>query len=169
MVFQSWGLLTVRMQLEAERMDNARMKNKLGKKAESLWTMNKAELVELARQELSMSQVQAEKETVVTLRERIRSKRDMEKVVDDPLAQMPKGADRMKKEDLIKVCQERGIPTEKEVTKPQMLCRLRDQVQERTTLSTTTPEASTRSAASSGQMEIDEDWEKVSDKTAKRK
>jgi len=170
-VFQTWGLHVARKELEAQRMEVARLENRLGKKKESIWSMNKAELVELARQELGMSQVKAEKETLVTLRQRIKDKRDMEKVTDDPLAVMPKGASRLGKEELLKVCQERGIPTGPDVTKPQMLCRLRDQVEDRLTLSTMIPEtASTRSEASIGQMDVDGDWEKVpGSKAGKRK
>ena len=141
------------------------------KQLRGLHGMKKDELVELALKELGMTQVRAEKETVITLRERIRARRKMLEVQEDPLAVMPVGAGKLGKEDLIKLRKERGVYVDG-ATKPQMMCKLKDQVDERTILSTTTQEtASTRSEASTGQMEVDGEWSLAeADKTrAKRK
>ena len=55
--------------MEAANTELARVSS--GKK-KSIWSINKAELVETARKELGLSVTQAEKETVLVLRERVR-------------------------------------------------------------------------------------------------
>ena len=75
-VFTQWRLVAVLTDLESLRTDNKRLIEKLGKQSASIWTMKKAELVEIARQELGMTRAKAEQETVVSLRERIRAAED---------------------------------------------------------------------------------------------
>ena len=74
-LFQAWALVSTRHYREAVHTDYVRLKLKTGKKAESLWDMKREELEELGYQELGMTRAQMQKETVVTLRERIRAQR----------------------------------------------------------------------------------------------
>ena len=84
------------MLLEAVRSELGRLKEKLGKQAESIWRMKKDELVEVARRELGLTQAQAQEETVLVLRERIRShrfeNRYQQMMSTNPDAHLPKGS-----------------------------------------------------------------------------
>ena len=99
--------------LEAARTEVSRLQEKLGRQAESIWRMKKDELVEVARRELGLSQAQAQAETVLVLRERIRSHRAevryQQVLSTNPDAQLPKGLQRMTHAELVQECSRRGI------------------------------------------------------------
>ena len=127
--------MCLRRQLDAERTENARLQNALGKKADSIWAMNKADLVAKARLDLGMTKAQSERETVTTLRERLRSQKEMVEHMSDPLCKIPKGLDSMRKEVLTQECFSRGIHIVEPSTRPKMILAIRDDVMNRTTMS----------------------------------
>lgn len=129
-----WSNLCTRTLLEAERTENARLQNVVGRKTESIWSMNKADLVEKARLELGMTQAQAEKETVVTLRERIRSRRELTETSKDPFTKLPKGLDSLKKEELAVECKLRTIHMPEGATRPMMILAIREDVANHATM-----------------------------------
>ena len=90
-------------------MDDARYTNMLGKKSDSIWQMNKAQLAETARKELGMTLVQAQKETATVLRERLRRLPNVEEVKEDPLATLRKGLEKKSLDDLKEIHQERSL------------------------------------------------------------
>ena len=167
MLLRVWALYTTRVRLEACALELERVKEKLGKRQSSIWNMNKAELVEVARKELGMSLMQAEKETVMALRERIRSAREVANMESDPLARLPQGLDGMKKEHLRAEILVRGLPEPERCTRPKMIALIRDSVaarqvlsqptQQNSSSSTTDPKASTKDRTKTGQD--DGDWE----------
>ena len=67
-VFQGWLLVTTQTQLAAAEGEIDRLRNKLGKMHESLWGMRKADLVEIAFNELGISREKASKMVVPELR-----------------------------------------------------------------------------------------------------
>ena len=116
--------------------------------------MTKDELVEVARRELDMSYQRAQKETVVTLRERIRQARaraSPEQEEEDPLTKIPKGLERMALSDLSAECARRNISIpmtdKKGPTRASLIVFIRDDVEERTALPKTKTSASQRSAS----------------------
>ena len=155
----AWNLYTLKVQLEASRMENARLSAKLGKTSSSIWTMNKSELVETARKELSMSLAQAEKESVTTLREKLRSWRSLLKVEEDTLAAVPKGLEKMTLADLRTEALTRDLPEPEPCTRAKLIVLIRDDVNNRRILSSSTmdPAANMSGPQASGQE--DEDWE----------
>ena len=157
------------------RAETMRLRAIVGKKPDSIWSMNKAELVEVAVKELSMPYQQAMAETVITLRERIRRARAGEKAMKDPMAQVPVKLDRMLHADLVKECEGRDISTvdplsSKTKTRPQMIVDIRDDVSRRSSTSlpsqmkkeTAVPSRKNTSARPrpAGDDDLDmEDWE----------
>ena len=138
MILWAWKMLLVRSDLEAMTTEAARLKKQLGKKSESIWDMTKVDLVEVARKEWGMTMAKAEKETVVTLRERIRAQRAVQSAPTDPLAVKPVGLSGMTKENLIKEMETRGLPVTKNITRPSMQVQITDDVERRAILSGTT-------------------------------
>ena len=137
MVFQAWAIVMVRTHREALRSENHRLGERLGKQKDSIWTMTKDELVEIARRELDMSMQKAQQETVLTLRERIRQARVGKPKADDlhPLLKLPKGLERLSLQDLSQECDKRGIAMpikdKKEPTRAQLIILIRDDVERR--------------------------------------
>ena len=136
LTFAAWRLVTSLTETASLKADNERMTEMLGKKAHSLWTMRKEDLIETARKELGMSRAQAEKETVVTLRERIRRERSVAVEQADPLLILPKGLESMKADDLAQECIKRGLdvsplPGQRGArkTRPQMILMIREYVE----------------------------------------
>ena len=125
MMFQSWALMITRASLEAASTELARLGSK---KKTSIWAMNKAELVEIARKELGLTVTQAEKETVLVLRERIRATRSATTVAGDPLSKVPKGLDKMLASDLKEQLVIRGLPEPEHATRARMIMLIRDDV-----------------------------------------
>ena len=126
------------MLLEAVRSELGRLKEKLGKQAESIWRMKKDELVEVARRELGLTQAQAQGETVLVLRERIRSHRvenqQQQMMSTNPDAHLPKGLQRMTHPELAQECTRRGIETPSgssnraQATRAQMIILIQDHI-----------------------------------------
>ena len=116
--------------------------------------MTKDELVEVARRELDMSSQRAQKETVVTLRERIRQARARaapEQEDEDPLTKIPKGLERMSLSDLSEECAKRNISIpmtdKKGPTRANLIVLIRDDVEERAAVPKTKTSGSQRRAS----------------------
>ena len=86
-----------------------RLREQAGKRSDSIWTMSKEDLIETARRELGMPRALAEKETVVTLRERLRRDRAQKQEEGDPLMKLPAGLERMRAEELQAECARHGL------------------------------------------------------------
>ena len=130
-IWTLWNNMCLRRQLEAERTEGARLQKAMGKKSDSIWKMDKADLVEKARLDLGMTKAQAEKETVTALRERLRSQKEVMEAMDDPMTTIPKGLDSMNKAALTAECMMRGIPIVDPSTRPKMIVAIRDDVANR--------------------------------------
>ena len=116
MMFVAWrdeinGRMRAGLQTEVTRLGEV-----AGRRGSSIWMMRKEDLIQCAYRELEMSRTQAERETVVTLRERLRQARarnDAKASATDPLmqTQVPSGLERMTHAVLILECEKRGIST----------------------------------------------------------
>jgi hypothetical protein len=93
--------------------------------------MTKGELMEVARKELGMSMSQSAKETVVTLREKIRSQRTVSEMASDFRTTIPKNLNGMIKADLQAEVTLRELPLIPMATRPQMIVQIRDDVNTR--------------------------------------
>ena len=91
-VFRAWRLAAVLAQLAGARSEVGRLRAAAGRRSDSIWQMNKEELVEVAHRELGTSYEEATRKTVLHLRELIRRARSE--------ATVPQGLERMKKKDL---------------------------------------------------------------------
>ena len=168
--------MTVRNSLEAYATELARTKESLGKRQTSVWTMSKAELSELARKELGMTVTQANKETVITLREKIRAVRQITKVQVDPLATAPKGLEKMSLTQLKEEVVFRKLPEPPSATRAKLIVIIRDDVEARIVLETREERSTIASSSTtmprglkSPKQEEDEDWEMpTTPKTKKR-
>ena len=101
-------------------------------KPKSIWEMRKPDLVEVACAEMSMTRMQAEKRTVIELRELIRRHRAQVAqtlVEQNPLAQMPKGLAKMKADQLKEVMTQRGLAIPENPTRPAMILAIREHVE----------------------------------------
>jgi hypothetical protein len=136
MMFQAWAQNVLRTMVEAYATENARLGKVVGKKADSLWMMNKEELMEKARKDLGMNPTTLAKETVTSLRERLRSQKDVVEMLTDPLAKAPKGLDNMLKNELQQECLLRDINIPDPCTRPRMIVLIKDDVAVRLTLET---------------------------------
>ena len=161
-IFQAWMIAAMRISLEGAETEVVRLRNKMGKKSESLWAMKKEELVEKARKELGMTTTQLEKETVASLRERLRSQRDVTEMLCDPLAKAPKGLDSMLKEELKQECLHRDITEPNPCTRPKMIVLIKDDVARRLCAEPSHAQASTF-------QECDEDAEMVELSSTRRR
>ena len=81
-----------------------------------------------------MTPVQAENETVIVLREQLRSQVAMLKMSQDPMCTIPKGLNDLHKHVLVEECNHRGITIPPKATRPQMIVLIRDDVATRQTL-----------------------------------
>ncbi len=133
------------------------MKTKLGKESDSIWKMNKAELVELARRELGITLMAANAETVLVLRERIRAQREMLKTVVDPYDQVPKGLEKLKLEELKLEVQNRNLPLPEKPTRARLILLIRDDVTARNTLFAS-PTVPTQNRSGGPASTTDRDW-----------
>ena len=129
--------------------------------------MHKIKLMEVARRELGMTPAQAEHETVITLREKIRRSRAQARDESDPLAALPHGLDRMNAEARVQECLTRGLdpialPGQRGQykTRPQMILLIREDVELRTSTSQTEPPptARTRRMNSAPSRPVAGDW-----------
>ena len=133
-----WRTVALLTMVAALNSEVKRLREAAGKRSESIWTMSKEDLIELARRELGMPRSLAEKETVVTLRERIRRDREQKKEESDPLMKLPPGLERMRAEELKAECEKRGLDTTPLPgtrgtckTRPQMILMIREEVERR--------------------------------------
>ena len=137
-LFMAWRSLTLATLKEAWQSEALRLREMLGKRSDSIWHMNRAELVRKAQQELGMSATQCRRETVTTLREKLRRARAQVEEETDPLLQVPKGLERMNADTLVEQCILRGLdvtplPGTKGIrkTRPQMIVAIREDVEVR--------------------------------------
>jgi len=158
----AWRMVVLRINLEAQTSEVARLKVRLGKKADSIWNMNKEALVEVARNELGMTQAQASQETLVILRERIRRIREFTKEVLDPLSQLPKGLGSMSLEDLKAEVIRRDLPMSpgRHPTRAALQIAIRDAVAFRIS-SSTTAQTPSLSAANTQEWDMVDQAKKV--------
>ena len=120
--------------------------------------MKKADLVEVARSELGVSMVQAERETVITLRGRIRRNREIVTQAQDPMLVVPQGLERMKHAELLAEMQRRNLPIPEKVTRPTMILMTKEQVDFISQIAATNPATShpTNETTFENWMRVDE-------------
>ena len=73
---------------------------------------------------------QANRYTVIELRELLRRERKAVEEFADPHARLPKGMYKMKREELIEVCAERNIALSSRPTRAEMMLAIRAQVED---------------------------------------
>ena len=131
--FQAWRLVIKTVQLCAVSGELARLELTNQRRSNSIWQANKSELVEIAYRELPDStRDRLQKMTVAELRERVRAHRHHTRLTeDDPLMRLPVGLDRLKKEELMTECLNRGIVVEEPTTRGKMIVAIKDDVQGR--------------------------------------
>ena len=161
-MFQAWALITVRQKAAAAVTEVDRLRKKFGAKATSLWTMNRDELLEVARTELGMTKGKTDLENVITLREKIRRVRKLTSAKTDPLAQTPKGLTSMSSTALQAEIESRGLPAMDKQTRPAMIVQIKDDVAARSLLSE-------RETPSESSKALDDDWDMAEDPTKKRR
>ena len=134
----TWKVHHAEFQTEVYRVEVNRLQAKIQRETDSVWKKTKAELIEMARQELGMTWATAEKNTVATLREMIRKNRQGLEQVVDPLEVVPAGLGRMKIAELKIEIEKRGIPeTAHRGTRESMILVIREDVEARSTFYTT--------------------------------
>jgi hypothetical protein len=129
MIFLAWRLEMEAKLRRAYEAEVEVLKTKLGKQSTSIWTMNKSDLMEVARRELGMSLAEADSKNMSYLKEKIRANRTALKAQANPMMQIPKGLERMLKPVLIQEMIQRGIPMPEAPTRNQMIVLIRDHVQ----------------------------------------
>ena len=137
-LFLAWRNITLATAKEAWQSEALRLREMLGKRVDSIWHMNRGELARKAQEDLGMSLQQVNRETVTTLREKLRRARVQVKEEADPLLQVPKGLERMNVDTLIEQCILRQLdisplPGTKghQKTRPQMIVAIREDVEVR--------------------------------------
>ena len=125
----------MRIVIDSQNTERVRLEKMVGKKKSgSLWAMNRAELCEKAKKDLGMTEAQMKDETVTSLRERLRSQKEVVDMLYDPLAKPPKGLDSMLKEELKQECLLREINQPDPCTRPKMIVLIKDDVARRQTM-----------------------------------
>ena len=124
----------MRIVIDSQHTERVRLEQKLGKKKSSLWNMNKAELKDKAIADLGMTAAQMKDETLTSLRERLRSQKEVTDMLLDPLAKAPKGLDSLKKDELRSELLQREINEPDKCTRPKMIVLIRDDVARRMTM-----------------------------------
>ena len=102
-------------------------------KPTSISTMRKPDLVEVAHPEFDLRPDQAEKFTVLALRELLRElireeRGNMKIVIDDPLVRLPKGMTLMRRDELIHMCEMCDINLSVKPMQAEMMSAIRAQV-----------------------------------------
>ena len=151
-LFQAWRMINVNNKLDGAEAEIQRLREKLGKQANSIWYMNKAELVETAVQEGVSSREKAQKMTVAEIRERIKSNRTAPEP-EDPLLKLPTGLGRMTVDQLKAECDLRSLPYEEKTNKGKMLVLIKDDVEYRKSM--ISPEDQTQTEEEADQEETD--------------
>ena len=83
-IFLTWLVGTVQSSKDVLDATVQSLAAQQAKKSDSLWSMNKADLIETARKELGYTWAFAEKYTVLELRELVRRNRDSAQSTVDP-------------------------------------------------------------------------------------
>ena len=132
-LFQAWRLVVKTIQLCAVSSELARIELHNKRRADSIWQANKSELVEMAYRELPNARRDTlQRMNVTELRERVRAHRASTRLTEeDPLMRLPTGLERLKKEELMAECLNRGIVVEEPTTRPKMIVAIKDDVQTR--------------------------------------
>ena len=153
-VFLAWRIQVLEMSNEALKTECSRLEKDATRRLESIWTMRRVELEEVARRELGMTEGILKRETVVTLREKLRAARAAATDKEDPMMRVPPGLDRMRADLLAEECKRRGLDPQDTSrksnlkTRPQMIVMIRDDVTARITQSEAPPtKTAARSAA----------------------
>ena len=141
----------------AAELYNLQAKEK--KRASSIWTMKKAELVEVARQELGLTLAKAEEDPAPILRQRIKDHRDMLRETEDVLDQVPIGLGKMKLLPLIKEAEQRGLPVQDGMTRTKLQMMIRDDVQNRRSLYASRNAAPNSSRPTRSHGSDENDWQ----------
>ena len=134
MMFQAWAMAMMRIVIDSQHTERVRLEKMVGEKKSSLWAMNRSELVEKAKKDLGMTEAQMKNETVTSLRERLRSQKEVVDMLYDPLAKSPKGLDNMFKEELKQECLLREIHQPDPCKRPKMIVLIQDDVTRRQTM-----------------------------------
>ena len=163
-VFQAWELYVAKTYIKALETENQRLQAIVGKKAESIWDMKRADLVEVARSELGMTMAQAEKETVITLREKIRRNREIVKEAQDPMLVLPKGLQRMNHANLLLEMERRNLPIPENPTRPMMILLIKEQVDFLSQTAATSQETNPPTSGTTS-----DDWMKVDSERGTRR
>ena len=100
----------------------------MGKKTNAVWAMTRAEITEKARKDLGMTPAQLSKETVTSLRKRLRSQKAVTELLEDLLAKLPKGLDSMLKVELEQERLLRAITLPSPCAQPEMIVLIEDDV-----------------------------------------
>lgn len=125
-IFQAWrivALLARALVLQAQLEDA-----QSNQRNPSIWTMKKAELIEVARRELSLRPDEAQAKSAVELRELLRAHREKLLSQQDPRNRLPPGLVKMRKDQLMQECALRDIVTER-ITRAQMISAIRSYVE----------------------------------------
>ena len=107
------------------------LKQQTATSSNSLWKMRKEELVKAAREELGLSPEEANAETAVSLREKIRTVRKFRDSLRDPQAATPPGLCSMTKAELRAAIQNRGLKVDMKETRDEMKRRIREDARDR--------------------------------------
>ena len=130
---------TVVLQSRLARLENEvkELEAKDEERTSSMWTMRKEELIQKVHDDLGITRAHAESMTVLTLREKLRAHKAAVVRMANPLCVVPKGLEKMTRDQLIQDCIAREI-TEMvlsdgtgEVTRPKMIVAIREDVERR--------------------------------------
>ena len=105
-IFLKWRMLVSEVKTKLLEDQLTRARRLIGKRADSIWLMNKSELARVAEEELNISMATAEGMRVAELRLAIKENREDERTYKP---QVPKGLSRMVKEDLRTEAERCGI------------------------------------------------------------
>ena len=108
-MFVCWASQTKDEKIQDLSERTEALARQLGKKAESIWLMNKQELVQLGLKELGKSREELEKMRKGELQHKIKTKRDEDQGVKK--VNLPKGLSRMTHQELLNEAQQRGVDT----------------------------------------------------------
>ncbi|MCH2143445.1 MAG: hypothetical protein MK077_10685 [Phycisphaerales bacterium] len=158
-IFLSWVNHLLKADLEISEASNARLQALLGKKAKSIWNLHKVDLVQIAMDELGMTLAYAERQSVVSLREKIRRKRQELTHQEDPKNRLPPNVDRMKKLDLLNECLIRDLPLPEGASRPMMIVAIRDDVEQRQLLQGHVTENERKAKDPQSPTTADGDWQ----------
>jgi hypothetical protein len=136
-IFLTWLVGTVQSSKDVLDATVQSLAAQQAKKSDSLWSMNKAALIETARKELGYTWAFAEKYTVTELRELIRRNRDSGQAVLDPFQALPVGLSKLKQDELMTECHLRSIILSRPMNRASMILAIRDDVDQRRLLSVT--------------------------------